>query len=205
MEGLLSTGPTPSSFHCRGTKQVTLKVEENAMRGKVKENMNIDTLNLHCEKSDTFDISEDNSSLRSCSSVKSGRSLEPPSLSEAPSLLNSAVTVNVNINNCSAGNINHFRKSLTRELDQIFYNKFFKEKVDEGYFAAEDEVLTSSNIEELPAIEEIERSHCLLAWGEGGERSYGTGFVGSFKDGTQPSATCILNIVLPTRDGCDKF
>ena len=129
-----------------------MKAEENAMRGKVKEKMNIDTLNLHCEKSDSFDISEDNSSMRSCSSVKSGRSSEPSGISEAPSLLNSSVTVNVNINDPSAGNINQFRNSQLRKLDQVFYNKLFKEKVDEGHFAAEDEVLTSIKIEELPLL-----------------------------------------------------
>ena len=27
----------------------------------------------------------------------------------------------------------------------------------------------------------------------------------SHRGGAQPSVTCILNIALPTRDGCDKF
>ena len=181
-----------NNLHCGGTRQVTLKAEENARRGKVKEKMNIDTLNLHCEKSDSFDIPEDNRSLTKSTSVQSARSSELPSMSKAPSSLSSTVTFNYNISNCSVGNITKFRSSLTREVDQIFYNKFFQEKIDEGYFAVEDEVLTSSNIEELPAIEEIERSHCLLAWGEGGERSYGTAFVGSFKDGKGEERNCLF-------------
>ena len=62
-------------------------------------------------------------------------------------------------------------------------NQHFRERFINGDSRADDECLTNVKIENIPSLDEIDRSHCLLAWqDEKGGRSYGTAFVGSIQD-----------------------
>ena len=68
-------------------------------------------------------------------------------------------------------------------LTNITENKEFSERFIKGDLRSDDECLTSIKIENLPSLDEIDRSHCMLAWTDDkGDRKYGTAFVGSIKD-----------------------
>ena len=58
---------------------------------------------------------------------------------------------------------------------------------------ADDECLTNVTIQNIPFLDEIDRSHCLLAWtDEKRSRSYGTVFVGSIKDDKNEETTWLI-------------